>query len=304
MAGLSDVPFRTLAWRLGAGYMVSEMVSSKAELWDTGKSRLRRVPVPGAEPVAVQIAGTEPRVMAEAARRHVQDGVQVIDINFGCPAKKVCRKAAGSALLADLPLIGRIVSAVVASVSVPVTVKTRTGLTLDDDLGVAAGRVAADSGAQMVVMHGRSRACKFNGSADYTLVRRLKSLIQVPVVVNGDIRTAADAQHALTASGADGVMIGRGAVGQPWLFAELTGALVPDVAQRWQLVLEHVAHMHDFYGAEMGVRVARKHIIAYLEHLGGTAGVADGLRISDAPAQLEWLRNTMTARLGAASLAA
>ena len=152
MAGLSDVPLRTLAWRFGAGYAVSEMVSSQPQLWDTGKSRLRRVPVPGADVFAVQIAGSDARALAEAAKRHEQDGAQVIDINFGCPAKKVCRKAAGSALLADVALIGRIVDAVARAVAVPVTVKTRTGLTRDDDAGVEAAITAVNAGAQMVVM--------------------------------------------------------------------------------------------------------------------------------------------------------
>jgi tRNA-dihydrouridine synthase B len=289
MAGLSDVPFRTLAWRMGAGYMVSEMLSSKPELWETGKSRLRRVPVPGVLPVAVQIAGTDPNVMAEAAKRHVDDGVEVIDINFGCPAKKVCRKSAGSALLADLDLIGRIVAEVVRVSSVPVTVKTRVGLVPGDGLGIEAGRIAAASGAQMVVMHGRSRACKFNGSADYSAVRQLKDLLDVPVMVNGDIDTVAQARTALAASGADGVMIGRGAIGQPWIFAALTGAAMPDVAERWRLIEEHVRMMHEFYGAETGVRIARKHVIAYMQRLNCEALTPSFLKLTETDQQLQWL---------------
>lgn len=289
MAGLSDVPFRSIAWRMGVGYMVSEMVSSKAELWETGKSRLRRVPVPGAFPVAVQIAGTQPKVMAEAARRHVDDGVQVIDINFGCPAKKVCRKSAGSALLADLALIGRIVAEVVAAVAVPVTVKTRAGLVPGDGLGVEAGRIAAECGAALVVMHGRSRACRFNGSADYAPVRRLKQVVDVPVLVNGDIDSASQAHAALAASGADGVMIGRGAIGQPWIFAALTGAQTPTRAQRWRLISEHVAMMHDFYGVTDGVRIARKHVIAYLQRLQWAQRAPQFLQLDDAQQQLDWI---------------
>lgn len=289
MAGLSDVPFRTMAWRMGAGYMVSEMVTSKPELWESGKSRLRRIPVPGVNPVAIQIAGTDPEIMADAARRHVDDGVQIIDINFGCPAKKVCRKSAGSALLGDIDLIGRIVHTVSRAVSVPVTVKTRVGLVVGDDLGVEAGRVAADNGAQLVVMHGRSRACKFNGHADYAPVRRLKSLIDVPVLVNGDIQNAEQAQAALARSGADGVMIGRGAVGQPWVFAELTGRPTPGLEQKWSMVIEHVRLMHDFYGEEAGVRIARKHIIAYLEKLDCSQSSSEVVRLAGASVQLEWL---------------
>jgi len=289
MAGLSDVPFRTIAWQLGRPYLVSEMVSSKAELWETGKSRLRRVPVPGATPVAVQIAGTDPQVMAQAAQRHVDEGVEIIDINFGCPAKKVCRKFAGSALLQDLDLVGRIVDAVARAVPVPVTVKTRTGLTTDDDLGVQAGCIAVQNGAQMVVMHGRSRACKFNGSADYTAARALKSLVNVPVMVNGDIDSVAAAQQALAVSGADGVMIGRGALGQPWLFAELAGHPVPDRPGKWQIICTHVESMHSFYGELAGLRIARKHVLAYLQHLGLAAHGKAFLQVNDAHEQLDWL---------------
>ena len=294
MAGLSDVPFRTMAWRMGVGYMVSEMVSSKPELWETGKSRLRRVPVPGADPVAVQIAGTEPLVMAEAARRHVGEGVQVIDINFGCPAKKVCRKAAGSALLGDLDLLARIVDTVANAVDVPVTVKTRTGLQPGDDRGVAAGLIAAANGAQLIVMHGRSRACRFKGAVDYTpvqkLVADLPSADRVPVLVNGDIDGVQAAHSALERSGADGVMIGRAALGQPWLFAELTGGLMPARAERWQLVLEHVALMHDFYGEHAAVGIVRKHVSAYLEHFGLTRFAPQFMQLRSAGEQLQWLR--------------
>ncbi len=289
MAGLSDVPFRTLAWRFGAGYLVSEMVSSKAELWETGKSRLRRVPVPGADPVAVQIAGTEPAIMADAARRHVDDGVQIIDINFGCPAKKVCKKAAGSALLGDTALIGRIVEAVASAVEVPVTAKMRTGLVPGDGLGVLAGQAAVAAGAQALVMHGRSRLCKFNGHARYEAVRQLCERVSVPVLVNGDIATAGEAHAALQASGADGVMIGRGAIGQPWLFAELTGAEPLNETQKWQTVIEHVGMMHEFYGEQAGVRIARKHVLAYANHLECSGDSRDFLGLTTANAQLAWL---------------
>ncbi|XOV84200.1 MAG: tRNA dihydrouridine synthase DusB [bacterium] len=291
MAGLSDVPFRTIAWQLGRPYLVSEMVSSKAELWETGKSRLRRVPVPGATPVAVQIAGTDPRVMAAAAQRHVDDGVEVIDINFGCPAKKVCRKFAGSALLQDLDLVGRIVAAVARAVPVPVTVKTRTGLTPEDDLGVQAGCVAVENGAQMVVMHGRSRACRFNGQAQYTAARLLKGQVDVPVLVNGDINSVTTARHALAVSGADGVMIGRGALGQPWLFAELAGRPLPDRSQKWQIICTHLELMHSFYGEQAGLRIARKHVLTYLQHLGLTDHGKAFLQLEDARQQLDWLLN-------------
>ncbi len=300
MAGLSDVPFRTIAWRMGAGYMVSEMVSSKPELWETGKSRLRRVPVPGADPVAVQIAGTDPHVMADAARRHVQDGVQVIDINFGCPAKKVCRKAAGSALLGDLDLLARIVAAVAHAVPVPVTVKTRTGLEPGDDLGVQAGLMAAANGAQMIVMHGRSRACRFKGGVDFMPVNRLVESLDasIPVLVNGDIRCRQDAERALRESGAAGVMVGRAAIGRPWLFAELAGQALPDKNAQWQIVVEHVQSMHEFYGTTAAVGIVRKHVIAYLQELGCAALTSQFLALSCAASQIAWLQQCAAADLG------
>ena len=288
MAGLTDVPFRTLAWRYGAGYMVSEMVSDKPELWETGKSRLRRVPVPGVTPVAVQIAGTDPKAMSDAARRHVDDGVDVIDINFGCPAKKVCKKFAGSALLADLKLFGDIVESVVNAVSVPVTVKTRTGLEPGDGIGIEAGLIAERSGAQMIVMHARSRACRFVGSVQYEAVFALKQAVAVPVLVNGDIRSAEDAASVLKLTGADGVMIGRGAFGQPWIFQSLLAGTIPQLEERWSVVLEHVELMHEFYGETAGARIARKHIEAYGQTLGFDP--RPGMRLECAQEQRRWLR--------------
>lgn len=287
MAGLTDVPFRTFAWRYGASYMVSEMVSDKPELWESGKSRLRRVPVPGVAPVAVQIAGTDPLVMADAARRHVDDGVDVIDINFGCPAKKVCRKAAGSALLSDLPLIGRIVEAVASAVDVPVTVKTRTGLLPGDGVGVEAGCVAESAGARMIVMHARSRACRFVGAVDYAAVADLKQKVQVPVLVNGDISNSSKVSAILADTGADGVMIGRAAFGQPWIFQELMHRPSPSLQERWAVVLEHVTRMHAFYGEDTGVRIARKHIEAYGRTL--DFDPRPGLGLEQAKEQLNWL---------------
>jgi len=299
MAGLSDVPFRSLAWRMGAGYLVSEMVSSKPELWETGKSRLRRIPVPGVHPVAVQIAGTDPLVMAEAARRHEAEGVQVIDINFGCPAKKVCRKSAGSALLGDLDLLARIVDHVANAVRIPVTVKTRTGLTPGDRRGVQAALIAAASGAQMIVMHARSRACKFKGAVDYTAVSELIADLppaqRIPVLVNGDIRSVADADKALALSGADGVMVGRGALGRPWLFSELTNQQMPSRKERWALVVAHIQHMHEFYGAPAAVGLVRKHVIAYLQELECAEHTQQFLKLTSALDQLSWLQRLIEA---------
>jgi tRNA-dihydrouridine synthase B len=289
MAGLTDVPFRTLAWELGAGYMVSEMVTSKAELWETGKSRLRRVLVPGVNPNAVQIAGHDPRVMAESAKRLVGEGVEVIDINFGCPAKKVCRKAAGSALLGDIDNIGRIVETVAGAVDVPVTIKTRTGLSIDDEAGVLAAFVAQEAGARMVVMHGRSRACRFKGQASYEKIQLAKQKLNIPVLVNGDIDSLASAQKAREVSGADGVMIGRGAIGQPWIFAELVGMPLPNRQQQLKIMLRHLKLMHEFYGPKQGMRIARKHIEAYLGRLGASHLCRGFMSLDSADAQVVWL---------------
>jgi tRNA-dihydrouridine synthase B len=289
MAGLTDVPFRTLAWELGAGYMVSEMVTSKAELWETGKSRLRRVLVPGVNPNAVQIAGHDPRVMAESAKRLVGEGVEVIDINFGCPAKKVCRKAAGSALLGDIDNIGRIVETVAGAVDAPVTIKTRTGLTIEDEAGVLAACVAQEAGARMVVMHGRSRACRFKGQASYEKIQLAKQKLNIPLLVNGDIDSLASALKAREISGADGVMIGRGAIGQPWIFAELVGMPLPNRQQQLQIMLRHLKLMHEFYGPEQGMRIARKHIEAYLGRLGASHLCRAFMSLDSADAQVVWL---------------
>lgn len=304
MAGLTDVPLRTLAWRFGAAYMVSEMVSSKPELWETGKSRQRRVPVPGVRPNAVQLAGTDPLVLAEAARRHVDEGVEVIDINFGCPAKKVCKKMAGSALLVDLGLLGRLVESVAQAVCVPVTIKTRTGLVPGDGIGQAAALTAQAAGAQMVVMHARSRACRFVGPVDYPAVAATRAALAIPLLVNGDIDGPASAERALALTGADGVMLGRAAIGQPWLFAELQGESVTR-AQKWQTVAEHLQLMHSFYGATTGVRIARKHMAAYAETLNFAAcdiELAQFQRLDSTQAQMRWLA-AANARANAFALA-
>lgn len=289
MAGMTDVPFRTLAWRFGAGHMVSEMVTSKPELWDTGKSRARRVLIPHVQPQAVQIAGHDPLVMAESARRLVDGGVEWIDINFGCPAKKVCRKAAGSALLADIDQISRIVAAVASAVDVPVSVKTRIGLTLDDNAGTQAAVAAQEAGAQLIVMHGRSRACRFKGHACPERLHEARNKLRVPLLVNGDIVDLAAAERALQRSGADGVMVGRGAMGQPWIFAKLLGHSLPSGEARLDLIREHLDAMHGFYGAEAGVRIARKHIQAYLQRWGTPELIGDFMTLSDAKQQHAWL---------------
>ncbi len=267
MAGVTDVPFRALTWRFGVGHVVSEMVGSKVELWDTEKSRLRRGTVDGISPVAVQIAGGDPEIIADAARRHWQDGADIIDINFGCPAKKVCRKAAGSQLLGDASLVREIIAAAVAAVPVPVTIKMRTGLAPDARNGVEIARIAEGEGVAAIAVHGRTRACKFEGQVEFGTIAAIKSAVSVPVFANGDIEDAAAAAAVLEQTGADGVMIGRAALGAPWLpgqIAGATGALT--VAEKLAVVREHVSAGHEYYGAA-GVKIMRKHVQWYLEKM-------------------------------------
>ena len=268
MAGVADLPFRQLAWELGAGYMVSEMVSSSDHLWDTDKNRMRRVALSGVFPNVIQIAGFDPKALSESARKVVDEGADIVDINFGCPAKKVCKKLAGSALLDDIALVGCIVETVAEAVSVPVTIKTRTGITPHDHVGIRAARIAQESGAQMVVIHSRSRSCRFKGVVDHRKLAELKSTLSIPFLVNGDICSEDSAKTALKESFADGVMLGRGAVGQPWIFRELAGKTKMTVQEKWNVMERHVHLAYEFYGMKMGLKMMRKHIKAYLINLG------------------------------------
>ena len=267
MAGVTDAPFRRLCRRLGAGLAVSEMVASAPDLRDTRKSRLRRCHAGEPSPRAVQIAGADPAQMADAARFNVDQGAQIIDINMGCPAKKVCRVAAGSALLADEPLLVRILHAVVAAVEVPVTLKIRTGPTPHTRNAPRVARIAEQAGVAAIAVHGRSRACAFRGEAEYDTIREVKRSVSIPVIANGDIRSAADAARVLRDTGADAVMIGRAAQGNPWIFREVihhlaTGEyLTPPSAQEVsRTLLSHLDALHAFYGEFAGVRIARKHL--------------------------------------------
>lgn len=269
MAGVTDVPFRSLAWRFGAGLVVSEMVASRVALWDTDKSRARRQAADGVDPLVVQIAGGDPQMVADAARRFWQDGADIIDINFGCPAKKVCRKAAGSALLADEPLVARIIAAAVAAVPIPVTIKMRTGFSPGQKNGTAIARMAEDLGVRAIAVHGRTRACRFEGAVEHDTTAAIKAAVDIPVFANGDIGSAAQARAVLERTGADGVMIGRGALGAPWLpgqIAGVTGEL--SLADKLLTLREHVTLVQAFYG-DAGVRVVRKHVQWYLEKLTG-----------------------------------
>ena len=271
MAGITDKPYREMCRQFGAGMVVSEMVSSRMDLRHTTKSKFRHKISTEIEPVVIQLVGTEPAVLAEAAQFNVDSGAQIIDINMGCPAKKVCQKAAGSALLADEPLVARILSRVVNAVDVPVTVKIRTGTSLEHRNATQIARIAEDCGIQAITIHGRTRACKFIGEVEYDTIRQVKQLVSIPVTANGDINSPEKAQAVLNETKADAVMIGRAAQGQPWLFDQIAHFLatgesspIPDIETRAKTILHHIKEVHEFYGDRLGVKLARKHIKWYL----------------------------------------
>lgn len=270
MAGVTDRPFRQLCKKLGAGMAVSEMVSSNSLLWGSEKTKRRADHTGETDPRAVQIMGADPRLMAEAARYNVDNGAQIIDINMGCPAKKVCNVAAGSALLQDEKLVGSILDAVVGAVQVPVTLKIRTGWDTDHRNGVAIARIAESAGIQSLAVHGRTRACAYKGEAEYDTIAAIKAAIGIPVVANGDITTPEKAKMVLDYTRADAVMIGRAAQGRPWIFREIdhylnTGEKLaePRVMEVRDILLEHLHNLYAFYGEYTGVRMARKHISWY-----------------------------------------
>ena len=279
MAGVTDRPFRQLCKKFGAGLAVSEMVSSNSLLWGSEKT-LRRANHDGeVEPISVQIAGADPRMMADAARYNVEQGAQIIDINMGCPAKKVCNTLAGSALLKDEPLVGRILEAVVEAVDVPVTLKFRTGWDTANKNALRIARIAEDSGIRLLSLHGRTRACGFSGHAEYDTIREVKQSTRLPVVANGDIATPEQAKQVLSQTGADGLMIGRAAQGRPWIFREIehylaTGNTLPPplVSEIRAVLLAHLEDLYAFYGRDKGVKIARKHISWYTRGLAGSAG--------------------------------
>jgi tRNA-dihydrouridine synthase B len=276
MAGVTDRPFRRLCKSLGAGHAISEMAASNPRLWASEKT-MRRLDHTGERaPVAVQLAGADPDMLAEAARYNVDRGAQIIDINMGCPAKKVCNVACGSALLKDLPRVTRILEAVVAAVDVPVTLKYRTGWDPASRNAVEIARTAQAVGIAALTLHGRTRACGFTGTAEYETIRAVKESVAIPVVANGDIDTPARAKAVLDYTGADAVMIGRAAQGRPWIFREIAHFLAtgetlpaPRVEEARELLLAHLDDHYRFYGDGVGVRSARKHIIWYTRGLTG-----------------------------------
>ncbi|MGQ0529132.1 MAG: tRNA dihydrouridine synthase DusB [Panacagrimonas sp.] len=272
MAGVTDLPFRRLCRQSGAGLVVSEMTSSDPTLWHTEKSRLRREHDSEIRPVAVQIAGYDPAAMALAARFNVEHGAQIIDINMGCPAKKVCRVDAGSALMRDEPLVARILAAVVAAVNVPVTLKIRTGWARTQRNALSIARIAQDCGIAALTVHGRTREDQYQGAAEYETIAAVKAAVGIPVLANGDIDSGAKARAVLTQTGVDGLMIGRAALGRPWIFREITHYLrtgqnlpPPNAARTAAVLLSHLDALYQLYGEGRGVRVARKHIQWYCQ---------------------------------------
>jgi len=276
MAGVTDRPFRLLCKRFGAQYAVSEMVASNADLRGTEKSRRRTDHAGEPAPIAVQIAGADPVVMADAARYNVERGAQIIDLNMGCPAKKVCNVAAGSALLANEPLVAAILQAVVRAVAVPVTLKIRTGPDPGHRNAVAIARIAEDAGIQALAVHGRTRACAFHGPVEYGTIRAVKETVSIPVIANGDIDSPEQAKRVLAETGADAIMIGRAAQGRPWIFREIAYFLEhgvrlapPTVAEAHEAIVAHLGDHYAFYGEAPGARIARKHLGWYTRDLAG-----------------------------------
>lgn len=278
MAGVTDRPFRMLCKSMGAGMAVSEMVSSNSLLYGSEKTKRRANHEGEVDPISVQIVGADPKMLARAAQYNVDEGAQIIDINMGCPAKKICNVMAGSALLQDESLVARILEAVVGAVAVPVTLKIRTGWDKQNRNAIRIAQIAEASGIQALAIHGRTRACAYTGDAEYDTITAVKANVNIPVIANGDITTPEKARYVLQQTGADAVMIGRAAQGRPWLFREIehfiktgTHLPAPQVGEVHRVLLKHVYELYSFYGEHTGLRVARKHISWYTKGLIGSA---------------------------------
>ena len=302
MAGVTDRPYRRLCRALGAAYAVSEMAASNPRLWNSVKTSRRLNHEGEPAPVAVQIAGSDPEMMAEAARYNIKKGAQVIDINMGCPAKKVCNVASGSALLRDEPLVAQILHSVVAACrpyEIPVTLKTRTGWDAESRNALRIGLLAQDAGIAALTLHGRTRCDLYQGHAEYDTIREVKSVLEIPVVANGDIDSPEKARWVLEYTGADAVMIGRAAQGRPWIFREISHYLAtgnhlppPTWGELQRCLLDHLEDHYQFYGEHTGVRTARKHIGWYLEGLPHSEGIRQQInRTETTTDQLSALQN-------------
>jgi tRNA-dihydrouridine synthase B len=293
MAGVTDRPFRQLCRRLGAGMAVSEMITANKALWASKKSLLRANHAGEPEPRSVQIAGADPKMMAEAAKHNVDQGAHIIDINMGCPAKKVCNVMAGSALLQDESLVASILESVVNAVDVPVTLKIRTGWDRDNRNGLIIARIAEQSGIQALAIHGRTRADAYKGEAEYDTIAEIKAAISsMPIIANGDIDSPLKAAEVLNKTGVDGLMVGRAAQGNPWIFRQIIHYLEhnkllssPSVAEIRQILIEHLENLYDFYGDFSGVRMARKHIAWYSKGLRNGNAFRQEMNLLESPQQ-------------------
>lgn len=307
MAGVTDRPFRQLCRRLGAGWVVGEMVTSDPSLWHTRKSQLRMDHQGEPGPRVVQIAGGDAEMLAQAAKLNAELGAQIIDINMGCPAKKVCNKAAGSALMRDEALVADILDAVVRAVDIPVTLKIRTGWCAASNNALHIAKLAESAGIQALAVHGRHREQRYTGEAEYDTIADIKSQLTIPVIANGDITSPEKAAYVLRYTGADAVMVGRGAQGNPWIFQQITHYLThgeqlpaPSLAERCRVLLEHLQALHDFYGDTMGVRIARKHVGWYLNDDPRFSDIEQRTlkqqfnALSSPDAQFDWIHNAMT----------
>jgi tRNA-dihydrouridine synthase B len=278
MAGVTDRLFRQLCKKMGAGMAVSEMVSCNSLLWGSEKTKRRANHEGEVDPISVQIAGADPKMMAQAASYNVEQGAQIIDINMGCPAKKICNTMAGSALLQNEKLVGEILDSVVSAVDVPVTLKIRTGWDKEHKNACVIARIAENAGIQALAIHGRTRACAYNGKAEYDTIAAVKNHVKIPIIANGDINTPEEVKKVLEYTAADAVMIGRAAQGRPWIFREISFYLAtgnhlpsPEVKEIHHVLVNHLYDLYDFYGEYSGVRIARKHISWYTKGLIGSA---------------------------------